>query len=89
MHNECSVAFLRVCQLMIGMIDSAEDGDKMRLIMLARNLDEDTKSFIGELLLLAKVTDEDMDKFVPSDEDDEELLKDAASADMIKTAKVT
>lgn len=88
MHNECSVAFLRVCQLMTGMIDAAEEGDKIRLIMLSRHLDEDTKSFIGEMLLLGNITDEDMDKFIPSDEDDDQLIKDAASADSIRTARV-
>ena len=75
MRDKCSVAFLRVSQLMMGMIDAIEDGDKDMLIKLARHLDEDTKTFIGEALVLADVTDEELEQLTPSDNDDEELLK--------------
>jgi len=89
MRDKCSVAFLRVSQLMMGMIDAIEDGDKDMLIKLARHLDEDIKTFIGEALVLADVTDEELEQLTPSDNDDEELLREAASASILKTSSVT
>jgi len=88
MRDKCSVAFLRVSQLMMGIIDAIEDGDKEMLIKLSRHLHEDTTTFIGEALILGKVTDEELDKLAPSDDEDDNLLKTASSASIIKTAKV-
>ena len=88
MKDKCAVAFLRISQLMMGIIEATETRDKERLIMLSRNLDEDSKLFIGECLILAGVTDEELDQLTPSEDNDEELLKDAASASTLRYASV-
>lgn len=87
MRDKCSVAFLRVSQLMLGIIDAIEDGDKEMLIKLSKHLHEDTSIFIGEAFILANITDEELDNLTRV-EDDAELLKTAGSAYLIKTAKV-
>jgi hypothetical protein len=88
MRDKCSVAFLRVSQLMMGMIDAIEDRDKTMLIKLSRHLDEDTKTFIGEALVLAGVTDKELDELEPSDNEDEELIRKASSAIQIRNSMV-
>lgn len=88
MRNQCSVAFLRISQLIVDMISAIENKDKTRLIMLAGNLSEDVDSFIGESFVLAGVKDEEIEALSPSEEEEIQLLKDAASADSIRTASV-
>jgi hypothetical protein len=86
--SESSAGYLRISQLMVAMIDAAEEGDKEKLIQLCANFREDADDFIGVLLMTAKVSDEDLEKLMPNPDQDEELLKKASEADMIKTAKV-
>lgn len=86
MSDSKEAGFVRISQLMVQMIDAVEDGNKERLIKLSQHFAEDAEDFVGVLLALANVSDEDMEKFSP--DDDDELLKDAASADQIRTASV-
>jgi DNA polymerase III gamma/tau subunit len=83
--KEFTVGYLRINQLMLGMITAVEDDDKDHLVKLIKNFMEDTNDFAGVLLQAADVTDDDLAKH---DTDDEELVKDAASADQIRTALV-
>ena len=84
--SECTAGYLRVNQLMIDMIAATDVGDKERLIKMSRHFAEDTEDFIGFLMDAADVTDEDFAKFPVVDDD--ELLKDACSADIIRNAKI-
>jgi len=83
--NEMSAGHLRISQLMVGMIECAEEGDKDRLIKLSAHFLEDAEDFVGMLHEAAGVTDEDLARL---QSDDEELVKDAASADQIRKAQV-
>jgi hypothetical protein len=86
--SECSAGYLRINQLMTSMIDAATDGDKEKLIQLCLDFDEDTDDFINVLMSMAKVSDEDLENLLPDQDKDEDLLKKASEAEMIKTAKV-
>jgi hypothetical protein len=70
---------------MVALIECAEEGDKDRLVKLSSNFLEDAGDFVGMLHDAAGVTEEDLARH---EADDEELAKDAASADQIRTAKV-
>lgn len=83
--KELAPGHLRLSQLMVSMIGAVEEGDKDRLVKLSKHFTEDAEDFVGLLLEAAGVTDEDLAKH---EVDDEELLKDAASADQIRTAQV-
>ena len=83
-----SVGFVRISQLMVQMMDAVDEGDKVRLVKLSQHFAEDAEDFVGVLLEEAGVTDNDMDKILPTDEETEQLLKDAASSQEIKTAQI-
>jgi hypothetical protein len=84
--TEFSSGFVRINELMISMMEAAEDGDKERLVKLSQNFAEDAEDLVGLLLMMGGVTDEDMEKILP--DDTEQLIRDAASASQIRTAKV-
>ena len=86
MSDSKEAGFVRISQLMVAMLEAVEEKDKERLVKLSQHFAEDTEDFVGVMFLAAGVTDEDMEKFCPDDE--QELLKDAASADEIRTAQV-
>jgi hypothetical protein len=86
MSDSKQAGFVRISQLMVQMMDAVEEGNKERLVKLSQHFAEDAEDFVGVLLEAAGVTDEDMERFCPDDVD--ELLKDAASADQIRTASV-
>lgn len=80
-NQEIAAGYLRINQLMSNMIDCVDEHNyaplmKERLISLSEHLIEDIDDFIGLLHELAGVTDDDL-----KPQDDEELLKDASSAD--------
>lgn len=81
-NQEIAAGYLRINQLMSNMIDCVDEHNyaplitKERLISLSEHLIEDIDDFIGLLHELAGVTDDDL-----KPHDDEELLKDASSAD--------
>jgi CDP-diacylglycerol pyrophosphatase len=81
---ECAAGYLRVNELMLRMIEAVEEGNKGELIRLAKHFSEDSEDFIGVLLTVAGVEDDD---YVVLESDDE-LIKDASSAEAIKAAKV-
>jgi len=84
--SECTAGYLRLNQLMIDMIHAVDVGDKEFLIKMSRHFSEDSEDFVGFLLDAAEVSDDDFAKYPIPDED--EMLKDAASAEIIRTAKV-
>ena len=86
MSDAKSAGFVRISQLMVQMMDAVDEGNKERLVKLSQHFAEDAEDFVGVLLAEAGVNDEDMDRIIP--DDTEELLKDAGSADQIRTAKV-
>ena len=86
MADHKQAGYLRINQLMIQMFDAVEEGAKERLIKLSQHLAEDVEDFVGILLMEADVTDAEIEAACP--DDTEELIKDAASADAIRTAKV-
>jgi hypothetical protein len=86
MSDAKNAGFVRINQLMVQMINAVEDGDKEQLVKLSQHFAEDTEDFVGMLLTEADVSEEEMDKILPDNED--QLVKDAASADQIRTAQV-
>lgn len=82
---ECAAGYLRINELMLRMIEAVEEKNKSELIRLAKHFSEDSEDFVGVLLEVAGVEDDD---YAACQDDDEELLKDAASAEAIKAAKV-
>jgi len=87
-YQECASGYMRINEIMLEMIGALDSGDKITLIKRSQSLLEGSQEFAGTLMTLANVTDEDLEAFVPSEEDDELLIREAASANQIKTAKV-
>jgi len=85
--KEAAIGFRRINELMTEMVRAAESGDNISLIKFAHHFAEDTGDFVGVLMLAANVTEEQINAVISSNED-EQLIKDAASAEMIKTATV-
>jgi hypothetical protein len=85
--KEGAAGFQRINELMTEMIKAAEVGDKVRVVKLSRHFIEDTENFADIVLDASEVTDADMQAILSS-VSDEQLIKDAASADQIKTASV-
>jgi len=85
--KEAAVGFRRINELMTEMVRAAESGDNVALIKFAHHFAEDTGDFIGVLMVAANVTEAEIEAVVGS-ESDEQLIKDAASADQIRTASV-
>ena len=87
-HQACATGCLRMNELMVEMISAAEDGDKITLVKRAQSLLECSQQFVGTLMVVAGVTDDEIDKFTPNEDEDDQLLQEASSASQIRTAKV-
>lgn len=85
-NKTLSAGFMRISELMLSMINACDEGDKTALIKLSRTFAEDTEDFVGLVLTEASVTDEEVED--ATKDDTEDLLRDAASAQQIRTASV-
>lgn len=87
-HQACAAGYLRLNELMFDMINAVESGDKITLIKRSLTMLEYSQQFIGVLMTVAGVTDSELENLSPSEDEDAQLLQEAASASQIRTAKV-